>query len=72
MFSLQTIFGKGDKFYGLLKQVPPQRASTRGWRIIKTLGFKMMVKLDPINGFAAETSGASVILIGLMYCAVAP
>ena len=32
-----------------------------GWRIIKTLGHKL-VKLDPINGFAAETSGATVIL----------
>src|SRR5262249_55033255 len=32
-----------------------------GWRIIKTLGHKM-VKLHPINGFAAETSSASVIL----------
>ncbi|HET8898645.1 MAG TPA: inorganic phosphate transporter [Rhodanobacteraceae bacterium] len=32
-----------------------------GWRIIKTLGHKM-VKLHPINGFAAETSAAAVIL----------
>lgn len=32
-----------------------------GWRIIKTLGHKL-VKLQPINGFAAETSAASVIL----------
>lgn len=32
-----------------------------GWRIIKTLGHKM-VKLHPINGFVAETSGALVIL----------
>ncbi len=32
-----------------------------GWRITKTLGHKM-VKLHPINGFAAETSSASVIL----------
>src|SRR5690606_2574494 len=32
-----------------------------GWRIIKTLGHKM-VKLHPIHGFAAETSAASVIL----------
>ena len=32
-----------------------------GWRIIKTLGHKM-VKLHPIHGFAAETAGASVIL----------
>jgi PiT family inorganic phosphate transporter len=31
-----------------------------GWRIIKTLGHKM-VKLHPINGFAAETAAASVI-----------
>jgi PiT family inorganic phosphate transporter len=32
-----------------------------GWRIIKTLGHKM-VKLHPVNGFAAETASASVIL----------
>lgn len=31
-----------------------------GWRIIKTLGHKM-VKLQPINGFAAETSSSAVI-----------
>jgi len=31
-----------------------------GWRIIRTLGHKV-VKLQPINGFAAETSSASVI-----------
>src|SRR5439155_18787294 len=33
-----------------------------GWRIIKTLGHKM-VKLHPINGFAAEASSASVIAL---------
>jgi inorganic phosphate transporter, PiT family len=33
-----------------------------GWRIIRTLGHKM-VKLQPINGFAAEMSSASVILV---------
>jgi inorganic phosphate transporter, PiT family len=33
-----------------------------GWRIIKTLGHKM-VKLQPVNGFAAETSSA--VIIGL-------
>jgi PiT family inorganic phosphate transporter len=32
-----------------------------GWRIIKTLGNKM-VKLHPINGFAAETSSATILL----------
>jgi PiT family inorganic phosphate transporter len=32
-----------------------------GWRIMKTMGQKV-VKLDPVHGFAAETSAASVIL----------
>jgi PiT family inorganic phosphate transporter len=31
-----------------------------GWRIIKTLGHKM-VKLHPINGFAAETASATIL-----------
>ena len=33
-----------------------------GWRIIKTLGHKM-VKLQPIHGFAAETTAASVLAV---------
>ncbi|WP_233843407.1 inorganic phosphate transporter [Dyella sp. 2HG41-7] len=37
-----------------------------GWRIIKTLGHKM-VKLHPINGFAAEGSSAMVILAASMF-----
>jgi len=32
-----------------------------GWRIIKTLGHKM-VRLHPVHGFAAETTGATVLL----------
>lgn len=32
-----------------------------GWRIIKTLGHKM-VKLHPVHGFAAEASGATVLV----------
>lgn len=32
-----------------------------GWRIIRTLGHKM-VKLHPIHGFAAETSSATILL----------
>jgi inorganic phosphate transporter, PiT family len=31
-----------------------------GWRIIKTLGHKM-VRLQPVHGFAAETTSAAVI-----------
>jgi len=33
-----------------------------GWRIIKTLGHKM-VKLQPVHGFAAETTAATVLLV---------
>lgn len=33
-----------------------------GWRIIKTLGHKM-VKLQPVHGFAAETTAASVLFV---------
>lgn len=32
-----------------------------GWRIIRTMGHKM-VKLQPVHGFAAETAAAAVIL----------
>lgn len=33
-----------------------------GWKIIKTLGHKM-VKLQPVHGFAAETTAASVLAV---------
>jgi PiT family inorganic phosphate transporter len=33
-----------------------------GWRIIKTMGHKM-VRMQPIHGFAAETTGASVLAV---------
>ncbi len=33
-----------------------------GWRIIKTLGHRM-VRLQPVHGFAAETTSATVILV---------
>lgn len=32
-----------------------------GWRVIRTIGFRM-TKLEPVNGFAAETSAALLIL----------
>lgn len=32
-----------------------------GWKIIKTMGHKI-IKLKPIHGFAAETSAATIIL----------
>ena len=33
-----------------------------GWRIIKTMGQKV-VKLDPVHGFAAETTAATIIFV---------
>jgi PiT family inorganic phosphate transporter len=33
-----------------------------GWRIIHTMGFRL-TKLEPVNGFAAETSGGLAILL---------
>ena len=33
-----------------------------GWKIIRTMGQKM-VKLQPIHGFAAETTGATVLMV---------
>ncbi|HTB85896.1 MAG TPA: inorganic phosphate transporter [Candidatus Sulfotelmatobacter sp.] len=33
-----------------------------GWRIIKTMGHKL-VKLQPVNGFAAETTAATILIV---------
>lgn len=37
-----------------------------GWRIINTLGHKM-VKLQPVHGFAAETTGATVLFTAAIF-----
>ena len=37
-----------------------------GWRIIRTMGQKI-IRLDPVNGFAAETASATVILAASHY-----
>lgn len=39
----------------------PLGTTVGGWRIIRTLGMKM-VKLEPVHGFAAETGAATVLL----------
>ena len=36
--------------------------SVGGWRVIRTIGLKM-TKLEPVNGFAAETSAAGLITL---------
>jgi PiT family inorganic phosphate transporter len=40
--------------------------STGGWRIIRTMGMRM-VKLEPYQGFAAETGAASVIQVASVF-----
>jgi inorganic phosphate transporter, PiT family len=40
--------------------------SAGGWRIIKTMG-SHIIRLEPVNGFAAETSGAAVIMTASHY-----
>jgi PiT family inorganic phosphate transporter len=37
-----------------------------GWRVIKTLGVNML-KLEPIHGFAAETTAAATIIVSSHY-----
>jgi inorganic phosphate transporter, PiT family len=37
-----------------------------GWRIMKTMGHKI-IKLRPINGFAAETAAATTILVAAQF-----
>lgn len=40
--------------------------SAGGWRIIRTMGHRI-IRLEPVNGFAAETAGASVIMTASHY-----
>ena len=42
------------------------RRAAGGWRIIRTLGHRM-VKLQPVNGFAAETTAAVIIQAASYY-----
>ncbi|MFM9718863.1 inorganic phosphate transporter, partial [Streptomyces galilaeus] len=37
-----------------------------GWRIMKTMGHKIM-RLEPVNGFAAETSAAAILFTTAHY-----
>ena len=55
---------EGDRTWIVLTCAVVMAAGTAsgGWRIIKTLGHKM-VKLHPIHGFAAETSSATILTV---------
>jgi PiT family inorganic phosphate transporter len=54
----------GQKFMGVfaLALVLGLGTALGGWRIMRTVGFKI-TKLEPVNGFAAESSGAFAILL---------
>ncbi len=72
IFALALVVGgimpPGDKFsipwwvIGLCATMMAIGTSVGGWRIIKTMGMKM-VKLEPYQGFAAETGAATAIEI---------
>jgi PiT family inorganic phosphate transporter len=40
--------------------------SLGGWKVIKTLGVNLL-KLQPVHGFAAETSSATVLLVSALF-----
>ena len=40
--------------------------ATGGWKIVKTMGHKIF-KMEPIHGFAAETSASLVIMSASMF-----
>jgi PiT family inorganic phosphate transporter len=62
--TIQTVEGKSLEIPVWIKVlcaiVMAAGTAAGGWRIIKTLGHKM-VKLQPVNGFAAETASATMI-----------
>ena len=63
LFSANAIPNKTVPIWVILMAATAMSLGTAagGWRIMKTMGQKV-VKLDPIHGFAAETTAASIIL----------
>jgi PiT family inorganic phosphate transporter len=63
LFSAKAIPDKTVPVWVILMAATAMSLGTAmgGWRIIKTMG-QGVVKLDPVHGFAAETTAASIIL----------
>lgn len=63
LFSAGAIHTKDVPVWVILMAATAMSLGTAagGWRIMKTMGQKV-VKLDPVHGFAAETTAASIIL----------
>jgi PiT family inorganic phosphate transporter len=63
LFSTGAIHDKTVPVWVILMAATAMSLGTAagGWRIMKTMGQKV-VKLDPVHGFAAETTAATIIL----------
>jgi PiT family inorganic phosphate transporter len=63
LFSAKAIPDKTVPVWVILMAATAMSLGTAagGWRIMKTMGQKV-VKLDPVHGFAAETTAATIIL----------
>ena len=64
LFSAGAIPGKTVPIWVILIAATAMSLGTAagGWRIMKTMG-QRVVKLDPVHGFAAETTAASIIMV---------
>jgi len=64
LFSAGAIPGKTVPIWVILIAASAMSLGTAagGWRIMKTMG-QRVVKLDPVHGFAAETTAASIIMV---------
>ena len=63
LFSAGAVHDKTPPVWVILLAATAMSLGTAagGWRIMKTMG-QRVVKLDPVHGFAAETTAASIIL----------
>jgi PiT family inorganic phosphate transporter len=63
LFNANAIHSKTVPAYVILLAATAMSLGTAvgGWRIMRTMG-QRVVKLDPVHGFAAETTAASIIL----------
>jgi PiT family inorganic phosphate transporter len=64
LFSAHAIPDKTVPIWVILMAATAMSLGTAagGWRIMKTMG-QRVVKLDPVHGFAAETTAASIIMV---------
>jgi PiT family inorganic phosphate transporter len=64
LFTAKAIPDKSVPIWVILMAATAMSLGTAagGWRIMKTMG-QRVVKLDPVHGFAAETTAASIIMV---------